>query len=48
MARRLTALLGMLALIGLLVVLLWRVYLHHQHGVPSDEPAVVSSVFLDA
>jgi hypothetical protein len=34
----------MLALLGLLVVLLWRVYLHHQHGIPEDEPAVVSSL----
>lgn len=31
----------MVALIGLLLVLIWRVYLHHQHDVPSDEPTVV-------
>jgi hypothetical protein len=48
MVRRLTALIAMLALIGLLVVLVWRVYLHHQHGVPSDEPAVVSNLFRAA
>jgi hypothetical protein len=41
MARRVTALLGMLALIGLLMVLVWRVYLHHEHALPTDEPAVV-------
>jgi hypothetical protein len=39
-ARRVTALLAMVALIGLLLVLIWRVYLHHQHAIPSDEPAV--------
>ena len=41
-ARRVTALFGMVALVALLVVLAWRVYLHHEHGVPADEPAVVS------
>jgi hypothetical protein len=48
MARRVTALVGMVALIGLLVVLVWRVYLHHEHAVPSDEPAVVSTLFRGA
>jgi hypothetical protein len=48
MARRVTALVGMVALIGLLVVLVWRVYLHHEHAVPSDEPAVVSNLFRGA
>jgi hypothetical protein len=47
-ARRVTALIGMFALVGLLVVLVWRVYLHHQHAVPSDEPAVVSNLFRGA
>ncbi|HMC23815.1 MAG TPA: hypothetical protein VKL19_18305 [Thermoanaerobaculia bacterium] len=42
MARRITALIGMAALVALLVVLVWQVYLHHQRGVPADEPAVVS------
>jgi len=32
----------MVALVGLLVILAWRVYLHHEHGVPADEPAVVT------
>jgi hypothetical protein len=31
----------MVALVALLVVLVWRVYLHHEHGVTQDEPAVV-------
>ena len=41
MARRVTALIGMVALLGLLVILVWRVYLHHEHGIPADESAVV-------
>jgi len=41
-ARRITAVVGMVALVGLLVILAWRVYLHHEHGIPADEPAVVS------
>jgi len=45
MARRVTALFAMIVLVALLVVLVWRVYLHHQHGVPADESAVVA---LDA
>ena len=48
MVRRVTAVFAMVVLIGLLVVLVWRVYLHHQRGVPSDEPAVVSSLYRDA
>jgi hypothetical protein len=47
-ARRVTALFAMVILIGLLAVLVWRVYLHHQHGTPSDEPAVVSNLFRGA
>jgi hypothetical protein len=41
MARRITALVGMFILLGLLAVLVWRVYLHHQHAAPADEPAIV-------
>jgi len=41
-ARRITALIGMVALVALLVILVWRVYLHHEHGTPEDEPAVVA------
>jgi hypothetical protein len=40
-ARRITALLGMAVIIGLLLILIWRVYLHHQSRVPPEEPAVV-------
>jgi len=42
MARRIVAMLTMVVLIGLLLVLLWRVYLHHERGRPSSEPAVVA------
>jgi hypothetical protein len=41
-ARRISALFAMVALVGLLVILIWRVYLHHEHGVSTDEPAVVA------
>ena len=44
MGRRITAVVGMVALIGLLIVLGWRVYLHHEHGATTDEPTVVSTV----
>jgi hypothetical protein len=40
--RRVTALLAMIALIGLLVLLIWHVEMHHEHGSPADEPAVVT------
>jgi len=42
MARRVTALVGIILIVGLLIVLIWRVYLHHASRVPADEPAVVS------
>ena len=45
MARRITALIGMFALVALLVVLVWRVYLHHERSAPSEEPAVVRLIF---
>lgn len=48
MARRVTAVVAMVVLLGLLAVLVWRVYLHHQHALPSDEPAVVSNLFRAA
>jgi len=41
-ARRITALFGMVALVAILVILVWRVYLHHEHGTHEDEPAVVA------
>ena len=46
--RRVTALLAMIALIGLLLMLIWQVELHHEHGSASDEPAVVALVYLAA
>jgi preprotein translocase subunit SecG len=39
--RRITALLAMIALIGLLLLLIWHVEMHHEHGSATDEPAVV-------
>ncbi|PYQ47341.1 MAG: hypothetical protein DMF59_19115 [Acidobacteria bacterium] len=48
MARRITAVIGMVALIGLLIVLVWRVYLHHERGAPADEPTVVSNIYRSA
>jgi len=42
MARRVTALVGIILIVGLLIVLIWRVYLHHESRAPADEPAVVS------
>jgi hypothetical protein len=44
MARRVTALVGIILIVGLLIVLIWRVYLHHESRAPADEPAVVSIV----
>lgn len=40
--RRITALLAMIALIGLLLLLIWQVELHHEHGSAVDEPALVA------
>jgi hypothetical protein len=48
MARRVLALLSMVALVGLLVVLMWRVYLHHEHGSSTEEPAIVCYPFRAA
>jgi uncharacterized membrane protein len=46
--RRITALLAMVALIGLLVLLIWQVELHHERGSVSDEPAVVALLSMAA
>jgi cytosine/uracil/thiamine/allantoin permease len=46
--RRITALLAMIGLIGLLLLLIWQVELHHERGSASDEPAVVTLVYLAA
>jgi len=40
--RRITALLAMVALIGLLLLLIWHVEMHHEHGSGPGEPVVVS------
>ncbi len=40
--RRITAFLAMIALIGLLLLLIWHVEMHHEHGSATDEPALVS------
>ena len=44
MARRVTAVVGIIVIVGLLIVLVWRVYLHHLSRVPADEPAVVAII----
>lgn len=46
--RRITALLAMIALIGLLLLLMWQVELHHERGSASDEPAVVTLLYVTA
>jgi uncharacterized membrane protein len=46
--RRITALLAMIALIGLLLLLIWQVQLHHERGSASDEPAVVALFYVAA
>ena len=46
--RRITALLAMIALIGLLLLLIWQVELHHERGSASDEPAVVTLLSVAA
>ena len=45
MGRRLAALFTMALLLGLVLVLLWNVYVHHQSGADVEEPAMVA---LDA
>ncbi|HUP49630.1 MAG TPA: hypothetical protein VNA04_12665 [Thermoanaerobaculia bacterium] len=42
-ARRVSAMLGIVVVIGLALALMWRVYLHHQRSrMPPDEPTLVS------
>ena len=43
MLRRLTAALGMLALLGLLGILVWEVYHHHRQR-PTGESAIVANL----
>ncbi len=41
MLRRILAMLTMVVLIGLLLVLIWRVYLHHEYARPAPDSSVV-------
>ncbi len=42
--RRISAMLGILIIVGLVCILMWRVYLHHrQSGDQSDEPGVIAA-----
>jgi hypothetical protein len=40
--RRVTAILAMVAIIGLLAMLVWEVELHHQRGSVPGEPVAAS------
>ncbi|HEX7678726.1 MAG TPA: hypothetical protein VF713_11425 [Thermoanaerobaculia bacterium] len=42
MLRRITALVAMVALIGLLLLLIWHVEMHHEHGSGAGDPVVVA------
>lgn len=42
MLRRITAFLTIVLLVGLVLLLVWRVYLHHADTGVSDEPTVVA------
>lgn len=47
MARRVTALLGIIMIVGLALLLMWRVYLHHRAGGDEDdEPGVIAALNL--
>ncbi|MEO8036431.1 MAG: hypothetical protein ABI837_18485 [Acidobacteriota bacterium] len=48
MARRLVALLGILVVVSLLGLLMWRVYLHHNSSGDMDEPTVVRCTTREA
>jgi hypothetical protein len=41
MGRRICALLGMVILLGLALLLMWHVYVHHTRGIVQEEPSVV-------
>ncbi|MGZ8796738.1 MAG: hypothetical protein ACXW2F_05280 [Thermoanaerobaculia bacterium] len=44
MARRISAMLGIVVVVGLALTLMWRVYLHHRAaGDEYDEPGVVAA-----
>jgi hypothetical protein len=40
--RRITALLAMAAIVGLVILLMWDVYLHHSSAGTEDEPRNVT------
>lgn len=42
MLRRIVAMLTMAVLIALLMILIWRVYLHHEYARPAPDSAVVA------
>jgi len=42
MGRRIGALLGMVVLLGLALLMMWHVYVHHSRGIIPEEPSVVS------
>ncbi len=43
--RRISAMLGILIIVGLVCILMWRVYQHHrQSGDQSDEPGVIAAL----
>ncbi len=44
MARRIGAMLGIVVIVGLVLFLMWRVYLHHrQVGDEDEEPGVIAA-----
>ena len=45
MARRIAALFAIVVLVGLVLILMWRVYVHHENSREPEEPSVVA---LDA
>lgn len=48
MARRVSALLGIVVIVGLALALMWRVYRHHEAAQLHDEPAIVALQFRAA
>ena len=42
MARRVSALFGIVAIVGLVLVIAWNVYRHHEGARLRDEPAMVA------
>ena len=45
MTRRLSAMLGIVIIVGLVLFMMWRVYQHHrQAGDEDDEPGVIAAI----